>query len=63
MKDMNSFFDTGLWCDDITFCSGDCDLTQCPRNQKNIRDHTIPHSYSVEIPEDCLKYKKGNNKE
>ena len=45
----------GLWCDDITFCPKECDWTDCPRNSKNIRDKTIPHSYSVEIPKDCLK--------
>ena len=41
--------------DDITFCPLDCERTDCMRNSKNIIDRTIPHSYSVEIPEDCLK--------
>ena len=50
---MNNLY--GLWCDDITFCPVLCERLDCPRNQKNIRDRTIPHSYSVEIPTDCLK--------
>lgn len=45
----------GMWCDDITFCPQKCDRRDCPRNQCNIRDHSIPHSFSVEIPEDCLE--------
>ena len=45
----------GLWCDDITFCQAECELKDCPRNKKNIRDRTVPHSFSVEIPSDCLK--------
>lgn len=49
----------GLWCDDITFCPERCGWTDCPRNSKNIRDRTIPHSYSVGIPKDCPKQKAG----
>lgn len=45
----------GMWCDDITFCQEECSWTNCPRNSKNIRDKTIPHSFSVEIPMDCPK--------
>lgn len=45
----------GLWCDDITFCQEECGWKSCPRNKKNIRDRTVPHSFSVEIPEDCPK--------
>lgn len=45
----------GLWCDDITFCNEVCDWMDCPRNYKNIRDKTIPHSYFVDIPDDCPK--------
>ena len=45
----------GTWCDDITFCQEQCDLLSCPRNQKNIWDKTVPHSFSVEIPDDCPK--------
>lgn len=45
----------GLWCDDITFCRMHCEWLCCPRNSKNIRDRTIPHSFSVEIPGDCPK--------
>lgn len=41
--------------DDITFCPMDCSMRSCPRNSKNIQDRTIPHSYSVELPEDCPK--------
>lgn len=45
----------GLWCDDITFCQEECDWMDCPRNQRNIRDRTIPHSFSVDRPVDCPK--------
>ncbi len=45
----------GLWNDDITFCQEKCDWTHCPRNSINIRDKTIPHSFSVEVPTDCPK--------
>ena len=45
----------GLWCDDITFCPEKCGWKSCPRNKKNIRDKTVPHSFSVEIPNDCPK--------
>ena len=43
----------GLWCDDITFCPAKCGWTRCPRNSVNIRDKSVPHSFSVEIPADC----------
>lgn len=52
----------GLWCDDITFCQEKCGWTDCPRNSQNIRDRTIPHSFSVEIPEDCPKQNARKNK-
>lgn len=45
----------GLWCDDITFCPNKCELTECPRNEQNIRDRAIPHSYFVWTPPDCPK--------
>lgn len=45
----------GLWCDDITFCPEQCGWRSCPRNKQNIRDRTVPHSFSVEIPQDCPK--------
>ena len=45
----------GLWCDDITFCPVRCGWKDCPRNKQNIRDKTIPHSFSVGIPIDCPK--------
>ena len=48
-----------LWCDDITFCQEQCERNDCPRNQQNIRDKTVPHSFSVEIPEDCPKKQEG----
>lgn len=45
-------------CDDVTFCpDSNCTMTACYRNQANIRDRTIPHSYYVEVPEDCMKKK------
>ena len=49
----------GLWCDDITFCQELCGWESCPRNQQNIRDRSVPHSFSVGIPEDCPKWKEG----
>ena len=52
---MSTIDNPGLYCDDITFCWQDCDLTQCPRNQCNIRDRAVPHSFSVETPGDCPK--------
>ena len=45
----------GLWCDDITFCQEQCGWKSCPRNRQNIRDRTVPHSFSVDIPADCPK--------
>ena len=39
--------------DDITFCPLNCDNMDCRRNSKNIQDRTIPHSYSIELPDDC----------
>lgn len=53
MKDIREL--EGFWCDDITFCQEQCDWTICPRNKRNIRDHSIPHSFSVETPTDCPK--------
>lgn len=46
---------SGLWCDDITFCPKRCGWRSCPRNEQNIRDRLVPHSFSVEIPQDCPK--------
>lgn len=45
----------GLWCDDITFCPEQCEWRSCPRNKLNIRDKTVTHSFSVEVPRDCPK--------
>ena len=39
--------------DDITVCPLKCDNMECMRNSKNIQDRTIPHSYSLELPDDC----------
>ena len=50
-----SFNIGGLWSDDITFCPLECQRTDCYRNQKNIVDKTIPHSYFMSLPEDCPK--------
>lgn len=48
-----------MWTDDITFClKKDCKRVKCPRNQANIRDHSIPHSFFVERPPDCPYRKK-----
>ena len=55
---------TAMWNDDITFClDSECKLNECPRNQINMRDRSIPHSYSLERPEDCLKERKSKNEE
>lgn len=52
----------GLWCDDITFCPiNKCKRKNCPRNQMNIRDHNIPHSFFVERPPDCPYRKKQDD--
>ena len=48
-----------MWCDDITFCQEECERMDCPRNQHNIRDRRVPHSFSVEIPQDCPKKQEG----
>lgn len=53
----------GLWCDDITFCPERCGWKDCPRNQANIRDRAIPHSFSVEIPQDCPKEQERSVKQ
>lgn len=49
----------GLWCDDITFCQETCERMDCPRNKHHIRDRSVPHSFSVEIPQDCPKKQEG----
>lgn len=54
---------TGLWCDDISFCQEQCERMDCPRNSKNIRDKTVPHSYIVGRPEDCPKTPQIRNEE
>ena len=65
-QDMDKYVVTrgilGLWCDDITFCPEKCDLKSCPRNVLNMRDRSIPHSFSVEIPQDCPKKQEGRVK-
>ncbi len=55
--------DVFLMSDDISFCpKGKCRRKSCMRNQSNIRDRTIPHSFFVEIPPDCPKINgKDNN--
>lgn len=36
--------------EDITFCSkSDCRNTKCERNQKNIQQHWLDHSYAMFI--------------
>lgn len=32
--------------EDITFCANKCGNVDCFRNEKNIRRHYIPHSFS-----------------
>ena len=36
----------GYMMDDITFCMDDCGVVRCERHPSNIKDRTIPHSYS-----------------
>ena len=55
MDKMTAIDVPGLYCDDISFCLEQCDWKICPRNQKNIRDHTRLHSFLVDIPGDCPK--------
>ena len=62
MKRMSAKDILGLWCDDITFCQEDCEDMGCPRNKHNIRDRSIPHSYSVERPKDCPKLEECDEK-
>lgn len=48
-----------MYTDDISFCQDkQCEMTDCPRNQKNIRDKSIPHSFFVDLPPDCPKHDK-----
>ena len=55
---MNAENIVGLWCDDISFCPKVCNRITCPRNSKNIRDRKVPHSFFVDIPDDCPKRRK-----
>ena len=41
--------------DDISFCPHECNVTGCLRNKENITDKTVPHSYFVGTPPDCMK--------
>lgn len=44
----------GMWCDDISFCPDEkCRDESCPRNMKNIRDKSVPHSFFLSRPDDC----------
>ena len=53
-----------MFCDGISFCPNEkCTLKTCKRNQANIRDHTIPHSYFVDTPEDCPRILEKREKE
>lgn len=41
--------------DDITFCTADCSKKECIRNQKNICDFTIPHSFAdMSRTDECM---------
>lgn len=44
--------------DDITFCADNCKNKKCFRNPVNIKDRTIPHSYSYLKDTDYCPYKK-----
>lgn len=67
MSEVKTMYDIreidGLWCDDITFCPKRCGWLSCPRNERNIRDRRIPHSFSVGIPLDCPKCADEESKE
>ena len=53
-----SDFDDAFFYDDISFCPDEkCNRRDCMRCQLNIRDKSRPHSFFVEIPEDCPKRK------
>lgn len=55
---LNSWFN-----DDITFCANECNEINCRRNQKNIKIHNIPHSFSYfEGTEYCMKNKDKKEK-
>lgn len=47
--------------DDITFCQIKCRRIKCRRNQVNINDRTIPHSFFVERPPDCPYRKRQDD--
>ena len=50
--------------EDITFCPElNCGITECGINQKNIREHSIPHSVYVHKPKDCLRDRQERKKE
>lgn len=56
---MNTWFN-----EDITFCADECDNMECRRNQKNIRLHDIPHSFSYfKGTEVCEMTQKDNAKD
>ena len=40
--------------DDMTFCSAECDKTECYRHPSNIQDKTIPHSYADFSGDQCV---------
>lgn len=46
--------------EDITFCSKpDCKNTECERNQSNIKQYWLDHSYAVFT--DCEYFKENTN--
>ena len=55
-------WESGMFCDDISFCPKKCSRLTCPRNSKNIRDKSVPHSYFVETPSDCPKLQQKEKK-
>ena len=47
--------------EDITFCANRyCQVKSCPRNMKNIRIFSIPHSYAMF--RECEKWKENGAK-
>ena len=61
MKRLTAIDIPGLYCDDIAFCWGPCEMGKCPRNPANIRDRSVPHLFTKEAPEDCPKAERRRN--
>jgi len=47
--------------EDITFCGFNCPNTKCDRNNKNIKQYWLDHSYAYFT--ECEEYKQGRANE